>query len=44
MPIGNSKEQKLLVVTKTADGFDEEFYDDVSFVPMLPGKSLDGAN
>ena len=44
MPIGNSKEQKLLVVTKTTDGFDEEFYDDVSFVPMLPGKSLDGTN
>ena len=44
MPIGDSKEQKLLVVTKTKNGFDEEFYDEVAFVPMLPGKSNDGNN
>ena len=42
MPIGNSKEQKLLVVTKTKDSFEEEYHDEVAFVPMLPGKSMDG--
>tara|TARA_B110000438_G_scaffold137737_1_gene133074 strand:- start:4 stop:681 length:678 start_codon:yes stop_codon:yes gene_type:complete len=42
MPIGNSKEQKLLVVTKTKDSFEEEYHDEVVFVPMLPGKSMDG--
>ena len=44
MPIGDSKEQKLLVVTKTKNGFEEEFHDEVAFVPMLPGKSNDGNN
>ena len=42
MPIGNSKEQKLLVGTKTKDSFEEEYHDEVAFVPMLPGKSMDG--
>jgi protein-L-isoaspartate O-methyltransferase len=44
MPIGDSKEQKLLVVTKTNTGFVQEFHDEVAFVPMLPGKSNDGNN
>ena len=42
MPIGNSDEQKLSVITKLKDSFEEELYDQVAFVPMLPGKSLNG--
>ena len=42
MPIGNSDEQKLSVITKLKDSFEEERYDEVAFVPMLPGKSLNG--
>ena len=42
MPIGNSDEQKLSVITKLKDSFGEELYDQVAFVPMLPGKSLNG--
>tara|TARA_B100000965_G_C19588322_1_gene756839 strand:- start:1412 stop:2092 length:681 start_codon:yes stop_codon:yes gene_type:complete len=42
MPIGNSDEQKLSVITKLKDSFEEELYDDVAFVPMLAGKSDDG--
>ena len=42
MPIGNSNEQKLSVITKLKDSFEEELYDDVAFVPMLAGKSDDG--
>ena len=39
MPIGNSDEQKLSVITKLKDSFEEELYDEVAFVPMLPGVS-----
>ena len=42
MPIGNSDEQKLSVITKLKDSFEEELYDEVAFVPMIPGKSLNG--
>ena len=42
MPIVNSDEQKLSVITKLKDSFEEELYDEVAFVPMLPGKSLNG--
>ena len=42
MPIGNSDEQKLSVITKLKDSFEEELYDEVTFVPMIPGKSLNG--
>ena len=42
MPIGNSDEQKLSVITKLKDSFEEELYDEVAFVPMLPGKSING--
>jgi protein-L-isoaspartate(D-aspartate) O-methyltransferase len=42
MPIGNSEEQKLSVITKLKNSFKEEHYDEVAFVPMLPGKSLSG--
>ena len=42
MPIGNSDEQKLSVITKLKDSFEEELYDEVAFVQMIPGKSLNG--
>ena len=42
MPIGNSDEQNLSVITKLKDSFEEELYDEVAFVPMIPGKSLNG--
>ena len=42
IPVGSS-DQKLNVITKCKDNeIDESFYDDVSFVPMLAGKSDDG--
>ena len=44
MPIGNSDEQKLSVITKLKDSFEEELYDEVAFVPMIPGKSLNGSD
>ena len=37
IPIGESGEQKLLLITRTRDGYNEEFLDSVSFVPMLAG-------
>lgn len=44
LPVGNSSNQKLSVVTKISeDEILEESYEDVSFVPMLPGKSFDGS-
>ena len=42
IPVGGS-DQKLNVITKCKNNeIDESFYDDVSFVPMLAGKSEDG--
>lgn len=42
IPVGSS-DQKLNVITKCKHNeIDESFYDDVSFVPMLAGKSDDG--
>jgi len=44
LPIGNSSNQKLNVITKISeDEILEESFEDVSFVPMLPGKSFDGS-
>ena len=37
IPVGKSGSQKLLLITRTADGFEEEYLDAVSFVPMLGG-------
>jgi protein-L-isoaspartate(D-aspartate) O-methyltransferase len=36
LPIGTDQ-QRLLVVTRTADGLQQEFLDDVNFVPLLAG-------
>ena len=44
LPVGNSSNQKLNVITKISeDEILEEGFEDVSFVPMLPGKSFDGS-
>ena len=44
LPVGNSSNQKLNVITKISeDEILEESFEDVSFVPMLPGKSFDGS-
>ena len=44
LPVGNSSNQKLNVITKISeDEIIEESFEDVSFVPMLPGKSFDGS-
>ncbi len=37
IPVGKSGEQKLLLITRTENGFDEQTLDMVSFVPMLEG-------
>ena len=44
LPVGNSSNQKLNVITRISeDEILEESFEDVSFVPMLPGKSFDGS-
>jgi protein-L-isoaspartate(D-aspartate) O-methyltransferase len=44
LPVGNSSNQKLNVITKISENeILEESFEDVSFVPMLPGKSFDGS-
>jgi protein-L-isoaspartate(D-aspartate) O-methyltransferase len=44
LPVGNSSNQKLNVITKISETeILEESFEDVSFVPMLPGKSFDGS-
>jgi protein-L-isoaspartate(D-aspartate) O-methyltransferase len=37
IPVGKSGDQKLLLITRTEEGFEEEVIDSVSFVPMLGG-------
>ena len=37
IPVGKSGDQKLLLITRTKDGYQEEYLDAVSFVPMLGG-------
>jgi len=39
IPVGKSGDQKLLLITRTQEGFEEEVIDSVSFVPMLGGTS-----
>jgi protein-L-isoaspartate(D-aspartate) O-methyltransferase len=44
LPVGNSSNQKLNDINKISeDEILEESFEDVSFVPMLPGKSFDGS-
>jgi protein-L-isoaspartate O-methyltransferase len=43
IPVGDSKFQQLNVITKISEEeVSEDLYDEVAFVPMLPGVSLDG--
>jgi protein-L-isoaspartate(D-aspartate) O-methyltransferase len=37
IPVGKSGDQKLLLITRTEEGYEEEILDAVSFVPMLGG-------
>jgi len=37
IPVGKSGQQKLLMITRIDDGYQEEQLDLVSFVPMLEG-------
>ena len=37
IPVGGSGDQKLLLITRKEDGYEEEVIDSVSFVPMLGG-------
>jgi protein-L-isoaspartate(D-aspartate) O-methyltransferase len=37
IPVGKSGDQKLLLITRTEEDFEEEIIDSVSFVPMLGG-------
>ena len=37
IPVGGSGDQKLLLITRREDGYEEEVIDSVSFVPMLGG-------
>lgn len=39
LPVGKSGDQSLLCILRTADGFEEQQLDWVSFVPMLEGVS-----
>jgi protein-L-isoaspartate(D-aspartate) O-methyltransferase len=37
IPVGKAGDQKLLLITRKDDGYEEEIIDSVSFVPMLGG-------
>lgn len=37
LPVGDRKQQVLLRVTRTEDGYDKEFLEEVIFVPLLGG-------
>lgn len=37
MPVGGSKEQQLILVTKTESGYERQVLNKVTFVPMLSG-------
>jgi protein-L-isoaspartate(D-aspartate) O-methyltransferase len=37
IPVGNSRKQRLLLITRGFDGFSEECLDAVTFVPLLEG-------
>ena len=37
IPVGGSGDQKLLLITRREEGYEEEVIDSVSFVPMLGG-------
>jgi protein-L-isoaspartate(D-aspartate) O-methyltransferase len=38
LPVGAALQQRLVVVTRTDNGYEEEHLDDVTFVPMIKGQ------
>ena len=43
IPVGNAKSQQLHVITKLdAEEIKEDIFEEVAFVPMLSGTSIDG--
>ena len=43
IPVGNTKSQQLHVITKLdAEEIKEDIFEEVAFVPMLSGTSIDG--
>ena len=38
LPVGTGLQQRLVVVTRTDSGHEEEYLDEVSFVPMIKGQ------
>jgi protein-L-isoaspartate O-methyltransferase len=38
IPVGKAMQQRLLIVTRTETGFEEQELSGVSFVPMLKGQ------
>ncbi len=38
LPVGSGLQQRLVVVTRTDSGYEEEYLDEVSFVPMIKGQ------
>lgn len=38
IPVGCDRAQKLIRVTRTPDGYEQEFLEEVSFVPLLGGR------
>jgi len=39
LPVGTTLQQRLMLITKTETGYDEQLLDWVSFVPMLKGQA-----
>jgi protein-L-isoaspartate(D-aspartate) O-methyltransferase len=39
LPLDEGKYQRMLRITKTEEGYEEEAFENFSFVPMLKGKS-----
>jgi protein-L-isoaspartate(D-aspartate) O-methyltransferase len=38
LPVGTALQQRLVVVTRTDSGYEQEYLDEVSFVPMIKGQ------
>jgi protein-L-isoaspartate(D-aspartate) O-methyltransferase len=38
LPVGTALQQRLVVITRTDSGYEEEYLDEVSFVPMIKGQ------
>jgi protein-L-isoaspartate(D-aspartate) O-methyltransferase len=38
LPVGTALQQRLVVITRTDSGYEDEYLDEVSFVPMIKGQ------